>query len=255
MPSIARTLALILVVGGARCSAAEAFGPNERPYGWSEAQFAGPVTERGTGFQPAGNNGQSSDRYAATIPREGPGSGAPLRNAPANRHKTAVPVSRRAAHPVPFTRPGQKSSLPLRPPGPSRHTKKDRTLGRPSVVTVAGSLAVVLGIFFLVAWVMRRAAPAGSVALPGEVFEVLGRAPMASRQQVHLLRCGNKLVLVSVTPAGAETLTEITDPIEVDRLAGLCQQARPNSATAAFRQVFGQFSAARPTEINDVGGQ
>jgi flagellar biogenesis protein FliO len=115
------------------------------------------------------------------------------------------------------------------------------------VVTVASSLAIVLGVFFLVAWALRRAAPAAATVLPGEVFEVLGRAPMASRQQVHLLRCGKKLVLVSVTPAGAETLTEVTDPVEVDRLAGLCRQAHPSSATAAFRQVLGQFAAARPS--------
>jgi flagellar biogenesis protein FliO len=111
-------------------------------------------------------------------------------------------------------------------------------------------LAVVLGVFFLVAWALRRAGyPLGKAAgtvLPGEVFEVLGRAPMTGRQQVHLLRCGNKLVLVSVTPAGAETLTEVTDPAEVDRLAGLCRQAHPQSATAAFRQIFAQFAAARP---------
>ena len=77
--------------------------------------------------------------------------------------------------------------------------------------------------------------------MPGEVVEVLGRAPLANRQQIHLLRCGNKLLLVSVTPTGAETLTEITDPMEVDRLAGLCQQAQPGSATAAFRKVLQQF--------------
>jgi len=146
---------------------------------------------------------------------------------------------------VSLSPPRQQSPLPLAPPGRSSGTQPDRTGGLPSVVTVAGSLAVVLGIFFLVAWGMRRAAPPGSAMLPGEVFEVLGRAPMASRQQVYLFRCGKKLVLVSVTTAGAETLTEITDPAEVDRLAGLCQQARPNSATAAFRQVFGQFSRQR----------
>jgi flagellar biogenesis protein FliO len=112
---------------------------------------------------------------------------------------------------------------------------------------MASSLAIVLGVFFLVAWGLRRATPAAGTVLPGEVFEVLGRAPMASRQQVHLLRCGHKLVLVSVTPAGAETLTEVTDPVEVDRLAGLCRQAHPHSATAAFRQVLGQFAAARPS--------
>jgi hypothetical protein len=39
-----------------------------------------------------------------------------------------------------------------------------------------------------------------------------------------------------------ETLTEITDPLEVDRLAGLCQQTRPDSATTMFRQVFEQLA-------------
>jgi hypothetical protein len=54
-------------------------------------------------------------------------------------------------------------------------------------------------------------------------------------------------LLVSVTPAGAETLTEITDPAEVDRLAGLCRGAHPSSATAAFRHVLEQFAPRRST--------
>ncbi len=114
--------------------------------------------------------------------------------------------------------------------------------GLPLIVTLGGSLALVLGVFFLIVWAVRCAAPRGLTVLPSEVVEVLGRAPLAGRQQLHLLRCGKKLILVSVTPAGAETLTEITEPEEVDRLAGLCQQARPNSATAAFRQVLRQLA-------------
>jgi len=114
--------------------------------------------------------------------------------------------------------------------------------GLSSLLTIGSSLALVLGLFFVVAWVLRRASPRGSVLLPAEVVEVLGRAPLAGRQQMHLLRCGNKLLLVCVTPEGAETLTEITDPDEVTRLAGLCRQAQPNSATTAFRQVFQQFA-------------
>ncbi len=151
--------------------------------------------------------------------------------------------------------PVQPAPLRLAPPSarsPSSSAPKKQAeqqsvtpQGFPSAVTVIGSLAVVLGVFFLVAWGLRRASPRAAGILPGEVFETLGRAPMDGRQQVHLLRCGNKLLLVSVTPAGAETLTEITDPMEVDRLAGLCQQANPNSSTAAFRQVFGQFAPRR----------
>ena len=146
---------------------------------------------------------------------------------------------------VPLSPPGRQTPLPLAPPGAPKRDDSNRAGGLPSLVTVIGSLAVVLGIFFLVAWCMRRAAPPGLTALPPEAFEVLGRAPMANRQQAYLLRCGNKLLLVSVTGAGVETLTEIVDPVEVDRLAGLCRQAQPNSATATFRQVFEQFAPRR----------
>jgi hypothetical protein len=57
-----------------------------------------------------------------------------------------------------------------------------------------------------------------------------------------LLRVGNKLVLVALTPGGAETLTEVTDPAEVDRLMGLCQQTDRHSTTKAFEQVFQSLS-------------
>ena len=50
----------------------------------------------------------------------------------------------------------------------------------------------------------------------------------------------------SITSAGAETLTEITDPEEVVRLAGFCRQKHPQSATAAFREVFEQFAPSHP---------
>jgi len=69
---------------------------------------------------------------------------------------------------------------------------------------------------------------------------VLGRAPLANRQQAHLLRCGNKLLLVSAGTAGTEPLTEITDPAEVERLTELCRRARPNIATTALSRILGQ---------------
>jgi flagellar biogenesis protein FliO len=105
-----------------------------------------------------------------------------------------------------------------------------------SALTVGGSLAAVLAGFFVVAWALRRASPRGFGVLPAEAFEVLGRAPLANRQQAQLLRCGNKLLLVAVGAEGAETLTEITDPAEVERLAAVCRRARPSGS--ALGQVF-----------------
>lgn len=171
--------------------------------------------------QPSGSNGSSG----AAVPAE-------------SRAKSLQLAPRKtgtiSAH------PGQGDSPPLAKPG-----------SLTSLMTVGASLAVVLGLFLIVAWLLRKASPGGSASLPKEVFEILGRAPLASRQQVHLVRCGRKLLLLSVTQAGIDTLSEIDDPAEVDRLAGLCAQAQPGSATAAFRQVFQQFTT-NPTADDGV---
>ncbi len=152
--------------------------------------------------------------------------------------------ARNQAQPQPLPPARYDAPIPLAPSGhagPSETTKAVQ--GLPALGPMVSGLAIVLGLFLAVAWALRRTAPKGTTLLPGEVVEVLGRAPLAGRQQMHLLRCGNKLLLVSVTPAGAETLTEVTEPVEVDRLAGLCRQAHPQSATTAFRQIFQQFGA------------
>jgi flagellar biogenesis protein FliO len=157
----------------------------------------------------------------------------------------------------PPSRPGGKPPIPLG--GHSRSGRQpkpgevDRPGGPPSLITVGSSLAVVLGLFFVVAWLIRRAAPGGSAVLPKEVVEVLGRAVLTNRGQVQLVRCGAKLLLVSVTPTGVETLTEITDPEEVNRLVGLCREGQPNSATATFRQVFQHLAGQRPDSRFGVG--
>ncbi len=230
MPSIAKTLGLILVVAMPACLAAQTY-----------------------------SSGNSSHYLAAGVPPPHEAYPAPVATGYGNADviqtvqtpiQTPVQTPSDTSAAIPLSLPNSAPPLPLSPP--ERATDNRPTGSNPlaSGVTVLGSLAVVLGAFFLVAWCMRRSAPAGSIALPGEVFEVLGRGAMAGRQQVYLLRCGKKLILVSVTPAGAETLTEITDSIEVDRLSGICEQSRPSSATAAFRQVFGQFARQQQTEAD-----
>jgi flagellar biogenesis protein FliO len=134
------------------------------------------------------------------------------------------------------------SPLPaLKPRDPATHSGQGKDNdGLPSAPAVVGSLLLVLGVFFAVIWGIRQMSPPGACLLPAEAFEVLGRAPLANRQQANLLRCGNKLLLVSVNAAGAELLAEITAPAEVDRLTNLCRQVRPNVAATAFRRMFGQ---------------
>jgi len=146
--------------------------------------------------------------------------------------------------PMPMVFPASNVDKPLllpARPGDSSGEKSSsgpRTMG--AIVSVIGSLAVVLGLFFVVAWLMRRSMPQSARRLPGEVVETLGRVPLAGRQQMHLLRFGNKLLLVCVSPTGVDTLGEITDPSEIDRVAALCAQNESSGATKTFHQIFGQ---------------
>jgi flagellar biogenesis protein FliO len=114
------------------------------------------------------------------------------------------------------------------------------------LLATLGSLAVVLGLFAVVVWVMRRGMPKAMQRLPNEVVEVLGQTSIGHRQQAQLIRLGHKLLLVSVTPQGSETLTEITDAAEVERLAGLCRGSRGAAATPTFREVLQQFRGSNP---------
>jgi len=118
--------------------------------------------------------------------------------------------------------------------------------------TVGGSLAIVLGLFFVVVWCSRRFAPSGSAVLPKEAVELLGRTSFAGRQQVQLLRVGNKLLLVGVSAGGMEMLTEISEPAEVEHLLSLCRREQPGSSSAAFRQVLSQL-ASEPASGGFVG--
>ncbi|MCA9121252.1 MAG: FliO/MopB family protein [Planctomycetaceae bacterium] len=157
-------------------------------------------------------------------------------------HQTAI---RTASHAESAETIDSYTPLPLRTSStPQRLSPEssNRSSGRGATTTVIGSLTVVLAAFLVLAWLSKKTAPKGMAPLPGEVFEPLGRAPLNGRQQMQLIRLGNKLVLINVTSTGAETLTEITDIDEVNRLSALCQQGRSGSISDTFRQVLSQYA-------------
>lgn len=114
-----------------------------------------------------------------------------------------------------------------------------------SIFTVVTALAIVTGAFLLFTWALRRGGKHNGLRngmLPQEAVSVLGRVTYAPRQFAQLLRVGNKLVLVAITPNGPTTLTEVTEAAEVDRIVGLCQQDDRHSTSKEFEKVFQRFS-------------
>lgn len=104
-----------------------------------------------------------------------------------------------------------------------------------------GGLAVVIGLVLLAAKVARKNLPAAHKTLPPEVVQVLGRKALDYRHTVHLVRFGSRLLMVGTSQEGMSTLSEITDPVEIDYLSGLCKPSDPTSVAQSFTQLFHRF--------------
>ena len=80
------------------------------------------------------------------------------------------------------------------------------------------------------------------LAVLGALVCCLSCAHVALADEVQANRKGT---VRPIAPGVAETLAEISDPAEIDRLVGLCQQSRSGSATAVFRNMLQQLSSDR----------
>lgn len=131
--------------------------------------------------------------------------------------------------------------MPLAPPSErfKGETPQKTTGTVQMIVSVGSSLLLVVGLFLGVAWCYRKTVNTtiGS-GLSKQVVHVLGRSSISPRQQMVLIRFGSKLLLVSVIQGEARTLSEITDPLEVDQLVGLCESGQAGSISNSFRSVL-----------------
>jgi len=144
------------------------------------------------------------------------------------------------------------ATLPIQQPSPDRTANSsDPTASSPrsatqAMTTILSALSIVLGAFFLVVWLTRSASKRRWSPLPSEAVQLLGRTPLAGRQWMQLIRVGNKLVMVSVNGNQVDTITEITDPEEVEHLVSLCHKNQPNQFRQTFQQVLNQHQQNDP---------
>lgn len=85
------------------------------------------------------------------------------------------------------------------------------------------ALASVTLLFMVLLLILKKFSPGGVPELPREVFEALGKSTLVGRQQIYLLRCGEKLFLVSVSQNGLDRIGEIDNPAEVERITRRCR--------------------------------
>lgn len=79
-----------------------------------------------------------------------------------------------------------------------------------SMVTVVSSLAIVLGLFAGLIWVLRRTGVGKmSETLNGRLVEVIDRVPFTASQQLQVVRFGQRIILVATSMGNATTIGEM----------------------------------------------
>ena len=218
-----------------------------------------PVTQNAPASQPVTQS--SGQRIFDTLPpcKMSPASNATATQTPNRVAQNSIPASAeprsevvRAGYSESPISTNMASKVHSRAPLELRSTSKDKagSLAKPksswgATLSVCLSLAVVLSFFLLVAWLFKKSQPNSFLKLPGDVVQVMGRTPMAPRQQMYVVRFGSKLLLISHQPGQTQTLGEITDADEVQRLAGLCEANHPGSISNSFRDVLKQVTLGK----------
>ncbi len=134
------------------------------------------------------------------------------------------PASLEVATPLPIETARTSGS-----PDAVRRPTPSGPMGNWSVLAAIASAFVVLAAIRF--WQSRRTVR----DLPGDVFEILGEAPLGSQHAVRVIRFGPRTLLVGISAAGCQTLATIDDPQATERIVGAClgnRVPRPSRGTA-----------------------
>ena len=152
---------------------------------------------------------------------------------------------------------GKNTPITLSPPsslrdhrlakGNSEDADGGLATSRPSWGSTVWPLLAVIGVIVCGARWLKSHSTTAARGLPTEAFDVLGRHAIDQRTSVMLARCGSRILVLSLSPHGLQTLTEITDPVEIDCLAGLCRTTRrDHGLVETFRTLLHKPAPKKP---------
>jgi flagellar biogenesis protein FliO len=93
------------------------------------------------------------------------------------------------------------------------------------------ALVIVVVLIVVVAKLLKKRESSLGGAFAGEVFDMLGRMVIDARNSISLVRVGDKIIVIGLSPTGMNALSEITDRAEVERLTNL---SRASSSEPTF---------------------
>lgn len=75
-------------------------------------------------------------------------------------------------------------------------------------------LLLVLGVIFLLAWLLRRVQQAGPTG-KGQVIDIVGSRALGPRDRLVLVQVGNEQILLGLSPGTITALHVLKEPVQV----------------------------------------
>lgn len=111
-------------------------------------------------------------------------------------------------------------------------------------------LAAVLGVIYLLFWLLRRGA--GKKIQENGLIHILGSRGLSGSRSLHLVEVGSSVYLVGSSDGGVELIAEITDKESLDSLRLKAAEQSPGGRRT-FAQALGEIfrPAGKPFSIGE----
>ncbi len=160
---------------------------------------------------------------------------------------------------TPVTSPVPAAEIEQRPLGASGDGRgAESRSAAPSdgwALSTLAALGVVIGLIFLGRWVYAKLG-GRVIARSSPAVEVLSRTSVAPKNQVLLLRIGQRVLVVGDSSSGLRTLANLDDPEEVAALLQTVTTDQDHSVSKTFHSLVSRFNGDYDgkMQLADEGG-
>lgn len=124
----------------------------------------------------------------------------------------------------------------------------------PSLTSLLLALGFVVVVILGIGRIATKRGPFAVPGVPKEAVEILGRRTVDPRHSILVVKVGTRVLLLSVSANGLQTLSDISDPIEVATLISYCRGAEQvASQTSIADTIKGWFGRAREVDRRPFG--
>jgi flagellar biosynthetic protein FliO len=159
---------------------------------------------------------------------------------------STVEIASLESQPVGGTRQSTDSLLDIRKDLP----KKNADIKKTSTWWVFMSLSLVLALIAGTAYLLRRFLPGSQRVGRSSAIEILSRSVINPKQSLCLVRLGNKLLLVGLSPNHMSCLANIDEPEEIAQISGLLEKDSIHSISNTFGRLFHKESQGYDIDVD-----